>query len=153
MIIDTMANSKFYRGLNPDFEYVFNYIKQTDFAKILSGTYQLRDGVYYMIQEYETKPESEGTFEAHRKFIDVQYILEGSERHDYAALDNLKQKGSYNEEKDVVFYEGSGISLLLEKGTFAVYFPQDAHMPNLRTGSMPVKMKKAVFKIPVFKAD
>jgi YhcH/YjgK/YiaL family protein len=105
--------------------------------------------MYYLVQKYETKTESEGYFEAHRKFIDLQDIVSGKERHGYAPLSFLKQRDPYNEEKDLVIYDGKGSFLTLDEGFFAIYFPEDGHMPNIRTGTDPEKMVKVVVKIPV----
>ena len=149
MIYDSIKNSRLYEGLGPDFRAVFEFIGKTDFEKTAPGRYPFKGDVYYMVQSYETKPESEGFFEAHRKFIDLQYIVSGRERHGFAHLPVLKQKDPYNGEKAFASYEGKGSSLVLDKGYFAIYFPEDAHMPNLRAGSAAEKTIKAVFKIPV----
>ena len=151
MICDSIKNLKLYCGLSPDFKEVNDFIMSNDLEKTPPGRYTLKGDIYYMVQNYETKPESEGFFEAHRKFIDLQYVVSGKERHNYAHLSNLKVREQYNAEKDMASYDGDGTScsLILNKGFFAVYFPEDAHMPNLRIGKDPEKMIKVVFKIPV----
>lgn len=151
MILDSIKNHKLYAGLGPDFKEALEFLSKTDFGNTAAGRYPLKGGVFYLVQEYDTKPESEGQFEAHRKFIDVQFIVSGRERHFYAHLPTLKQKEQYSDEKDVVMFEGSGAGYVLEKGYFAVYFPEDCHMPNLRAGAAAEKTKKVVVKIP-FKA-
>jgi YhcH/YjgK/YiaL family protein len=102
-----------------------------------------------MVQNYETKPEPEGFFEVHRKYIDLQYVVSGKERHDFAHLSAMKQRNPYDAEKDILVLDGKGFSLVLEAGFFVIYYPEDAHMPNLRTGSEAQKMIKVVVKIPV----
>jgi YhcH/YjgK/YiaL family protein len=149
MIFDTIKNSKLYTGLGPDLKTAFEFIGNNNFKNAPPGRYPLKGGMYYNVQHYETKAESEGFFEAHRKFIDLQYIVSGKERHGYAHLSLLKQRDPYNEEKDLVVYDGKGSFFTLDEGFFAIYFPEDAHMPNIRTGADPVKMVKVVFKIPV----
>ena len=149
MIYDSIKNGKLYTGLGPAFRDVFEFINGNNLEKTAAGRYPLKDGVYYLVQEYETKPESEGLFEAHRKFIDLQYIASGRERHYFANISDVKLKTPYNEEKDFAAYEGSGYSLILNRGFFAIYYPEDIHMPNLRAGNEPEKTIKVVFKIPV----
>jgi YhcH/YjgK/YiaL family protein len=149
MILDRIENSKLYRGLSLDFKAAFEFIEASRFEKAVPGTYELQGAMYYMLQNYETKPESEGFFETHRKYIDLQYVISGKERHDYAHSSTLKVRNPYNPEKDLVVYDGKGCSFVLNQGFFVVYFPEDAHMPNLRIDGNPEKMIKVVVKIPV----
>ena len=149
MIFDNIKNYKLYAGLNTGFREAFEFIGKTGFEKTAPGRYTLKGDVFYMVQTYETKPESDGFFEAHRKYIDLQYIVSGRERHIYANSSILKQRDPYDIEKDLVVYDGKGDSITLGKGFFAIYYPDDVHMPNLMTGENPEKMIKVVFKIPV----
>ncbi|MHB8088995.1 MAG: YhcH/YjgK/YiaL family protein, partial [Anaerolineaceae bacterium] len=91
-----------------------------------------------------TKPLAEGKWEAHRRYLDVQYMLSGCERIDFALLHTMKL-GEYNAEKDFQAMSGSGSTLNLVEGSFAVFFPQDAHMPGLAVGK-PEWVKKVVVK-------
>ena len=150
MIYDNIKNYKLYTGLGPDFKEAFDFIvNNNNFKKSPPGRYDMNNGLYYMIQNYETKPESEGFFETHRKYIDLQYVLSGKERHDFAHFSALELKTPYDAEKDILVYGGKGCTLILEEGFFVVYYPEDAHMPNLRTGVDSQKMIKMVVKIPV----
>jgi len=36
--------------------------------------------------EYQTKPREQGIWEAHRKYIDVQYMIQGSELMGWASI-------------------------------------------------------------------
>jgi len=148
MIFDSIKNSRLYTGLSAEFRDVFEFINKNDMKDAAAGRYEMKNGVYYLVQEYDTKPEQEGIFEAHRKYIDVQFIISGRELHKYANISAMKDREPYNDEKDVILFNGSGFSFILEKSYFAIYFPEDAHMPNLSAGASAVKNKKAVFKIP-----
>ena len=149
MIFDNIKNHKLYTVLGPNFKEAFEFVTGNQFEKTAPGRYPLKGEMYYMVQNYETKPESEGFFETHRKFIDLQYVISGKECHGYAHSSLMKERDPYNEEKDMTVYDGKGSSLILEKGFFVIYFPEDAHMPNIKTGNSPEKMIKVVVKIPV----
>jgi YhcH/YjgK/YiaL family protein len=148
MIFDHKINFKLYFGLGKSFSEAFELISSDRLEKI-PGRYDLKNGVYYMVQNYETKPESEGFFEAHRKYIDLQYIVSGKERHGVAHVSALTLRTNYDAEKDLEIYDGYGSNLVLDAGFFSIYFPEDAHMPNLMIGAKAEKMTKVVFKIPV----
>ena len=84
------------------------------------------------------KTRAEGFWEAHRKYLDVQYVAAGFEHMGYAAAATL-QAGRYEEDKDFIKLEGDGEFFLLSKGYFCILAPQDAHMPGMALGpSAPV---------------
>jgi len=97
-----------------------------------------------------TKELHQGRWEAHRRYIDIQYLVSGIERIGYTPVANLALTTPYDEDKDVAFYQGHGDILTLEPGMFAVFFPHDAHMPMLcEAGGSPKQVRKIVVKIPV----
>jgi len=148
MIYDNIKNYALYAGVKPDFKEIFEFLKNEKFEKT-PGRYDFKNGSYYLVQSYDSKPESEGFFESHRKYIDIQYIVNGKERHVIANISTLTVQENYNEEKDMIKYDGKGSSIILDEGYFGIYFPEDGHMPNIRIGSEPEKMFKVIFKIPV----
>ena len=148
MIFDNIKNYTLYTSLKADFKEALELISSNGFEKA-AGRHDFKNGMYYLVQNYETKPESECFFESHRKYIDIQYIVSGKERHDVANISGLTVREDYNAEKDILKYNGAGSILLLGEGDFAVYFPEDGHKPNIMTGSEPVNMTKVIFKIPV----
>ena len=106
------------------------------------GRYELNDGIVCMVQEYRTRRQDLKA-EAHRRFVDLQYIVSGSEEIGIAT--ELPPTGDYNEEKDVRFFKPQAPGrIILAAGEFAVFFPQDIHMPGIGD-DRPVK--KAVFKL------
>lgn len=147
MIIDHISKSELYIKLGSRIAKAFKYLAETDFSKLEPGKYEIgENNVYAIVQQYETKPVESGKWEAHRKYIDIQYIVCGEEQIGYAHIDDLKVSEAYNEEKDFLFLEGSGSMLHCKPGTFILFAPQDAHMPCLAVGK-PAPVKKVVMKI------
>lgn len=98
---------------------------------------------------FTTKPEAECLFEAHRRYADVHYIVEGCEKIVVSDLSGVAAKHAYNEEKDIGFYTGDqGTACVLHAGDFLVCFPQDAHKVAIAAGA-PAPVKKLVGKIRV----
>lgn len=112
---------------------------------------ELAGGVFVMEQAYESKVRAEGFFESHRKYIDVQIVLEGQETMELADITTITARGDYNPEKDLLLYEDHPAASLLRMypGQAAVFFPEDVHMPSLRIGTEAVAMRKCVVKVPV----
>ena len=146
MIVDQLKNAEQYYGFGTGIEAALRYLQQTDFTNVAPERYDIDgDRVYAMVQEYDSKPRAEGFWEAHRKYLDVQYVAAGFEHMGYAAAATL-QAGRYEEDKDFIKLEGDGEFFLLRKGYFCILAPQDAHMPGMAVGqSAPVK--KVVVKV------
>jgi len=148
MIFGRIENYQHNKGLSPLLKRAFDYIRATDMSILAAGHYAI-DGnnLYAIISESATKPEAEGTWEAHRRYIDLHYIIMGTERMGFAPVSRLKP-GVYDHNKDFLLLQGKGDFLTAYEGDFIVLWPEDAHMPGIAvTGPSPVK--KAVFKIRV----
>lgn len=149
MIIDTLENSSRYESLHPRFKAAFDFLRRPDVEATPVGRHEL-DGtqIFALTQEYETKPIHEGKLEAHKKYIDIQFIVSGEEFIGYAPLKNQAPAKPFDADKDIGFYDGEAWFTLLRKGMFAVFFPQEAHLPGRYTDK-PSHVKKIVLKIAV----
>jgi YhcH/YjgK/YiaL family protein len=147
MIIDKLSNAKQYYGLSIGIEKALKYLENTDISKFEVGKYEI-DGknMYVSVAEYETKNIEQGKWEAHRKYLDIQFIISGKEKMGYAPINEMKVKSEYNQEKDILFLEGEGNYLAANEGTFLVFYPEDAHMPGIKAEKQQF-VKKAVIKI------
>ena len=104
-----------------------------------------------IVSEYETKVKNEVGFEAHRKNIDIQYLLKGEERIACMPIEKLTETEPYSEEKDAAFYAAEGVAaqtMTIGGGYFAIFFPQDGHMPQLCVDE-PEMVKKVVVKVAI----
>ncbi|WP_404330301.1 YhcH/YjgK/YiaL family protein [Mesobacillus maritimus] len=146
MIIDLTENLGEYRSLNPRIangleklnEVELDYTKRFDF-----------DGGYLFFQEGTTTPIDEGTFEAHKKYMDVQIVLDGSEYVAWAPINQLVVEVEYNPEKDVVRLNGSPKETMkITKGMAYICLPHDGHKA-LKYINQATKYKKAVIKIEI----
>ena len=149
MIIDKLSNSILYSSLSERINKAFSYLKSTDFNVHLPGKYEIDgDNVFVIVAEYQTKDESEGKPESHKKYIDVQYAVKGSELIGYAPLVNQEISEPYNEENDIVFYKTKCSFLELSEGMFAIFYPDDIHLPGIKVGEK-ILVKKVVVKVRV----
>ncbi|RYD83525.1 MAG: DUF386 domain-containing protein [Sphingobacteriales bacterium] len=150
MILDKIENIALYKNLMPRINGVIDFIEKNNLSTLESGKYEVEgDDLFVLIQEYDTKEISEGKMEAHRMYIDIQYMLEGVENIGYETLRNQTPIMEYSMERDVMFFANkSEIMLKLDAGIFAVFYPADIHMPSLKVNEIS-KVKKAVFKIKI----
>ncbi|MDD9269570.1 YhcH/YjgK/YiaL family protein [Paenibacillus sp. GCM10023248] len=147
MIIDRLDHSHLYKDLHPKFNRAFKYLKEAPLITMQPGKYDIEgDDIFLLLQEYQTKSEETQFWEAHNRYIDIQYMVQGSERMGYAFVEDLHQTEDFLAEKDYMVLEGKGQDLVVHEGAFAIFFPQDAHMPCLYD-EQPTLIKKAVIKV------
>jgi YhcH/YjgK/YiaL family protein len=147
MVLDKIQNHSIYEKLNLRFAAAFNFILKTDFSALPEGKHLVEgEDLFAIYQQYNTKDASECMLEAHRKYIDIQYIIQGEENIGIAPLTDQPTLIPYDGEKDVAFFTGLSHPFKLEAGNFTIFFPSDLHMPCLKVNeSSPVK--KVVMKV------
>jgi biofilm protein TabA len=149
MVLDRLDNAADYKALYPRLRQAFEFLRSADLAGLPLGRHDVAgNDVFALVQEYRTKPDREGFWEAHRKYIDVQYVIAGAERMGYANLATLAVRQAYDAEKDLLILEGSGDFFTVGAGMFAIFAPDDAHMPCLAVGE-PAPVRKVVVKVAV----
>ena len=150
MIIDRLEHAAEYESMVPGITAAYERIKELEQAgKLQDGKYELPGKDYFFVQSGETKSMDVGMFEAHRKFLDVQIILEGAEELAWEELTRLTTGTPYDEERDIEFLEGrKEHHLLVSEGMFYVVFPHDAHKPGSHT-NQKYHFRKAVVKLAV----
>ncbi|WP_159517621.1 YhcH/YjgK/YiaL family protein [Sunxiuqinia indica] len=135
---------------HPDWwQKVFDFLKQ-DLKSLEVGKYPLvGDRVFAMVSEYETKSPQDAKWEAHRKYIDLQYVVAGQEVIGVLPLGKTIDPKDYNEQKDLIFFgEQDGEFFTATPDCFFLFFPDDVHRPCMMIEqSEPVK--KLVIKIAV----
>ncbi|HSV26374.1 MAG TPA: YhcH/YjgK/YiaL family protein, partial [Sedimentisphaerales bacterium] len=105
MIVDRLENAGLYEAIFSKLTRGLALLKDKSLAERPDGTYEAEGReIYYIVQRYVTRPFAEGRLEAHRKYIDIQFIAAGEEVFGYAPLATLREKTGYDDEKDVAFY-------------------------------------------------
>jgi len=148
MILDSLTNSARYDGLGPRFARAWAWLRACDPAQLPDGKTDLGGEVYVLVQRGLTKPLDQVKWEAHRRYADIQYVAQGRERMGWHPV-ALTQTGEYVAEKDFVpVTTTAGTYFDVDAGTFAVFFPHDAHRPGIALeGADPVV--KLVVKVGV----
>ena len=151
MILDTLANAARYESLNSRFAKAFAFLRTVDGTQAL-GRHDLDgDDCFALVQTYETKPMEKALFEAHRRYIDVQFIQSGRETILWAPLATMKEETmAYSEEKEAALWKlvPDVTPLHMSAGHFAILYPEDAHAPCIEW-EKPEQVFKVVVKVAV----
>ncbi|MBU1096658.1 MAG: YhcH/YjgK/YiaL family protein [Ignavibacteriae bacterium HGW-Ignavibacteriae-2] len=149
MIYDSIENAKFYYNIDEKIKTALQFLSETDFTEAEPGRVDIDgDKIFALIQKYNTKPEDQGRWEAHRNYIDIQFVALGSETIGFVNVDYLDIIQEYDSSKDVEFYDGEGDFVQLNEDEFVVFFPHDAHMPGIEVEDTE-EVIKVVVKIAV----
>jgi len=149
VIIDKLESFEIYKKINRRFSHAFDFILNYERSRMGEGKYEI-DGskVFALVQEYHTQSSDKFVWEAHRKYIDLQYMLEGTEDMGYAHISSMKPISDYIDTDDYILFKGDGMYIKVREGFFTIFFPHDCHKVRVSTGSIS-KVKKIVVKILV----
>lgn len=150
MIADKLANAALYSGLGERITLALKYLQGNDCTKLPVGKIPIRgEQVFALVQDNTTKPREQGVWEAHRKYIDVQFVAAGVEEMGYANIGTLTVKKPYDEQTDFALFEGTGSFVTIPAGSFTIFFPEDGHIPGSALDGKPAAVRKVVVKVAV----
>ena len=149
MIFDRFSEHATYESLHPLYKEAFEFLKTA--SDLAPGRYELSGGMYAKVSaEAMSKPFDQVSFEAHKDFIDLQYIVSGTSVVTWAPTDTLTPVTDYDPVKDIVKLKGEGTNVAIHGGEFFIVYPNDGHRPHCTEGE-PVPYRVIVVKVPVLK--
>ncbi len=148
MILSTLSQTDRYAALHPLFPRAFEYMRGTDLLSLAPGRHPIVDQqLSVIVEDVAGRTREAARLECHRKYIDIQLVLEGGEEMGWKALADCTQPvGDHSVEKDIRFFRDTPASwVAVPPGHFCIFFPEDAHAP-LVSGD---RIRKAIFKVAV----
>ncbi|AQQ10088.1 Toxin-antitoxin biofilm protein TabA [Sedimentisphaera cyanobacteriorum] len=146
MIIDRLDQADSYYSMHPLFEKAFQFLNKPELADLSPGRYELEGSrLFCNIAVESGRSKQESKLEAHKNYIDIQYVISGNEQMGWKKTSDCSLvRQPYNPEKDVAFFKDEPEKWeTVSPGSFAVFFPEDAHAPLVSDG----EIHKAVVKI------
>jgi biofilm protein TabA len=163
MILDTLDNAGLYYSLSPRIARALKFLSEARTSRLEpplpAADAALRhpidgDDNFAVIQRYRARAPRKAFFEAHRRYIDVQYVVEGIEAIAVCNIKGMRKVAAYDAERDFIKLaprKQLPCSINVPAGHFAIFFPHDAHMPALAIKGMPSGVKKIVVKVRAYK--
>jgi YhcH/YjgK/YiaL family protein len=150
MILDALERAGRYAGLHPRFAAAFAWCASSS-AGAADGRYELAgERLLVIVESGTTLPSARKRFESHRRYIDIQVNLAGSEIMEWLPASTLSVDDDFAAGGDVRFYHQPAAiptRLLVQPGHFAIFYPDDAHKPCCNPGDQAVVYRKLVFKV------
>jgi biofilm protein TabA len=146
MILDTFACAERYAGLHRRFGHALRFLAETDLESLPTGRTDIDgDDLFVILDRQDGRGREGSRLEAHSRYIDIQYTIRGEEEIGWAPLAACSAPvGPFDGAKDIVFFDDTPRCwLTLPRGSFAIFFPEDAHAPLAGTGAVV----KAIVKV------
>ena len=147
MIFGNIKNKEEFSFLEAGLKDCLEYACTHDLKALERGRHDIDgDRFFVNIVEYTTKATEESFWEAHKKYLDVHVMLDGTEQIDINFIQNMEVK-AFVDETDFLPMDGEKKShVVMEDGDFLVCYPNDAHRTAIAVGE-PKQVKKAIFKV------
>ena len=148
MILSTFSQSDRYAALHPLFPRAFEFMRNTDLLSLAPGRYPIvGDELLAIVENVPGRARTDAKLECHRKYIDIQLVLEGTDEMGWKALADCREPVSdYSTEKDIQFFHDAPATwITTPPDAFCIFFPEDAHAPLVSNGNI----RKVIFKIAV----
>ncbi len=148
MIFSALSQVDRYVCLHPLFHKAFEYMRSTDLHALKAGVHDIvgRD-LFVIVEEAMGRTRAEAKLECHRRYIDIQLVLQGEDEMGWMPLADCHQPiEEYNEARDIRFFDDVPASwVAVPPNHFCIFFPDDAHAPLVGSGAI----RKVIFKIAV----
>lgn len=132
MILDTLAQSDRYRALHPLFARAFEFLRETDLKALPAGKHAVQgEQIFVIVEACAGRARAEAKLECHRRYIDIQLVLEGIDEMGWKPVAECVQPATdYNATRDIQFFDDAPSSwIATPPGSFCLFFPEDAHAP------------------------
>ena len=146
-----------------ELDLVFSYLRQAIISNTEVNTricsmnldqyekIEITSEIFAIEQSYYTRQSEESLFESHIKYIDIQFLISGEETIEVVHTDLLEVDSEYNKEGDYSLYKVNPDSskIIMKNGDLSILFPEDGHMPGLKSGNKSQRVFKTVVKVPL----
>ena len=146
MIFATLTNADRYAALHSLFPRAFDYLRNTDLNALAPGRYPIEgERLFAIVETAAGRSRDQAKLECHRKYIDIQLVLEGTDEMGWKPLSDCQEPfADYSAERDIQFFRDAPASwIATPPGAFCIFFPEDAHAPLVSSGHI----RKVIIKI------
>ncbi|MFW2368491.1 MAG: YhcH/YjgK/YiaL family protein [Desulforhopalus sp.] len=148
MILDVLENAHRYFALNKRFAKAFDFLSRSDLGELPVDKYEIEeDRIFAIVAKEPGRKKGEALLEIHKKYIDIQMVLAGTDTMGWRPKSSCKEVSEqYDPITDLQFFGDEPDSwLAVKSGVFAIFFPEDAHLPLISSG----KIHKVIVKVGI----
>ena len=128
MITGLLSELPVFKSIHPNLAKAIDHLLSLDFTSLAAGKYEVEgERIFYLVNEYSTKPVQECEPERHRRYSDIQIMIRGAEKFGYTPFRNQQPSPDFLPDQDVAFYSlpaGEIGYITLVPGQFILFFPR-----------------------------
>lgn len=146
MILATLAEAERFFAQHRLFAQAFAFLRGTDLRSLEPGRHGVQgDELFAIVEACAGRTRAEAKLECHRRYIDIQLVLEGVDEMGWRPLAECRKPATdYDVARDIRFFDDPPSSwIATPAGSFCIFFPEDAHAPLVGEGMI----RKVVMKI------
>jgi YhcH/YjgK/YiaL family protein len=148
MILAKLTEADRYAALHPLFASAFEFLRSTDLGALEPGMHTIQgEQLFAIVEDCAGRTRAEAKLECHRRYIDIQLVLEGIDEMGWKPLGECADAATdHDPARDIRFFNDAPASwIATPPGSFCLFFPDDAHAPLVSAG----RIRKVVVKIAV----
>lgn len=132
MIIFELGDAAKYVRVHPGFHTALKFLMHQDLSNLPLGRTDIEgDAVYVMASSQQGKRQPEAKLEAHRRYIDIHYVVSGIDTIGWKPTSQCSRiERPYSADNDIeLFSDDPLVWIPARPGVAAIFFPEDAHAP------------------------
>lgn len=151
MIVDRLDSPALRTLVDPGVRRALEYLASADVRSLAPGRHEIDgDRLFALVQDFATRPPEACRWEAHRRYIDVQFVAHGVERMGWITVTQALELEPYDAARDVAFYAAGRDFVTVGSGMLAIFWPADVHAPCCSPGDgAPQQVRKVVVKVEI----
>lgn len=153
MVIDRLEHAEQYASLGRGIAVALAFFQryQDDGADLPARTALEGDEIFVNGVNYQTAVNQAPLMEAHQRFADVMYVVEGEERIYYkpfSEVTNVTMPYTAEKECSLARLDADAATMRFSAGQFLIFFPQDGHLAA-QLWDKPSKVRKFIAKVSI----
>lgn len=151
MIFDSINNAEYYFAIDANIKKGLEFLKNTkNLEELTTGKHEIDgDNVFALVQHYKTKDFEFDKWEAHKKYLDIQFMVQGTENIAVARIEDMQPNTEYKTEGDYWLFTGNGNNIKMTENKFLILSPEDIHQPGLVCNDAAKSVIKIVVKTKI----
>ncbi len=151
MILDRLENADRYHALHPLFPRAFKWLAEANSQDLQPGSRIELDGkrLFVIVDHRTTRGPEDSPLEIHHDYIDIQFALQGTDEMGWLPANQCSlPQAEFDTDRDIQFFDDqASLYVSVPPGTYAIFFPEDAHAPLAAPAGQEVR--KLIVKVAV----
>lgn len=137
-----------YKNIHPRLKLALTSLQELVASNPADGRYEF-DGnnVFANVTSSQTKSWADSSFEMHKEYLDIQFVLEGAEIIGMETEDKLEATTEYQPDYQLFKLNKEYDPMMVTAGEMLIIFPNEPHAPFMAVDDKPAPIRKIIVKV------